>query len=497
MKKFLLAVLICLLFCTLTASANEYGLRGGVLNIVEGVDAYDGYSASSNADNGNKEIGGCLTNQAILKNRYHALLISVWKDGKTWRTDASSTTAVYQPGTGWDKYPNVPTLRHTQDGFTLTYGDTEQYDFTWVERGYYLLTYVRYGREDGNYNSYFTSEDGFQFWQSGELDGESAIGDAIWETDGINLGEFNITQMPRSLAELRRLNTVRACFDEADVYHTPILNRSGEKKGQKLAVYSAPDKSSYRSSSGKASMSTGGAYQVWGVENGWTMISYEVSMRTWRTGYVQAELDDFALTWANIPLTAAVDTFLTDDPFCSQYAQAQIPAGTALTGLTRVDEFYAYVAWEQNGQPIRGFVPLKDLQPMYDRAFSATDDLLYAEVCWDVMDAIIGKWCDADGIDRTRLVLYSGGSYRRHMPGDGASYREEGNFRVYRGADGAYVLVLRAEDNTETRYTLTRDFWLNLTNGQQTAPNPDGTVTVQSLPDVTLYRDEFSSIGNG
>ena len=484
MKKFLSAALICLLFCTLTASANEYGLRGGVMNIVEGADAYDGYSVAGKADNGNQWVGDRYVNQAILKNRYHAVLISVWRDGKVWRVDADNTTAVYQPGQGWDEYPNIPKLAHDDTGFTLTYGDQEQYHFVLQEEGY-VLDRVIYGMDEYFSDSYQMTPNGFEFWQSGMADAFTPIGDAIWHTDGINLGEFNITQMPRSLGELRRLNAVRALFDEAEACHTPVLGRSGDKKAQKLPVYSAPDKSSYRSSSGKAAMSTGGAHQIWGIENGWTMISYEVSLRTLRIGYVQAELTDSpALTWADIHLTAAVDTFLTDDPFCSQYAQAQIPAGTLLTGLSRCDEYYAYVAWEQNGQPIRGFVPLKDLQPKYDTAFSAGQDALYADVRWDVMDALIGKWSAPDSLDRARMVFYADGVYRNHMPGDGASYREEGNFRVYDDGRGDYILLIRTEDNAEACYALT----LNL----------DGTISLTDEEGTGVYvREEYSSIGNG
>ena len=484
MKKFLSAALICLLFCTLTASANEYGLKGGVINIVEGVDAYDGYSVAGEADDGSKWVGDRYVNQAVLENRYHALLIAAWRDGDTWRVDTASTTAVYQPGDERGEYPNTPGLSHFENGFTLTYGEKEQYHFVWQD-GAYVLQRVLYGMDEYFSDSYLSTPEGFQFWQSGMADTFTPIGDAIWHTDGITLGEFNITQTPRSLAELRRLNAVRALFDESEAYHTPVLGRSGDTKAQKLAVYSAPDTSSYRSSSGKASMSTGGAYQVWGVEDGWTLISYEVSLRTCRIGYVQAELTDSpALTWADIPLTAAVDTFLTDDPFCSQYAQANIPAGTVLTGLTRVGEYYAYVAWEQDGQPIRGFVPLKDLQPLYDTALSVGQDALYADVRWDVMDALIGKWSARDGADRTRMIFYADGVYRNHMPGDGSTYREEGNFRVYDDGRGDYVLLIRTEDNRETRYGLT----LNL----------DGTISLTDEDGAHIYvREEYSSIGNG
>lgn len=486
MKKFLSCALSCLLLCTLAASAlaNGYGLLGGIYDIVTTGNRYEGYVCYT-ADDGNKQVQGLYVNHAILENRYHRVLIAAYRDGSVWKTLNAATTAVYQPGDARGEYPNTPTLSHTANGFTLQYGDTERYTFVW-EDGMYVLNRVNYDVSDGYANSYVTSAEGFQFWQSG-MDGTfTPVGDAIWNTDGISLGEFNITQMPRSLAEMRRLNAVRALLDEGDYSTTAVFNIPGEEKGKKLAVYSAPDEDSYRSSEGKASMSTGGQYAVWGEENGWTMISYEVSTRTSRIGYVHADLaDGVELSWAEIPMTAAVDTFLTDDPFVSQFAQAYIPAGAQVNVLTRSGEYYAYVAWEQNGQPIRGFVPMKDLQPLYDTAMTTGRDFLYTDSRWDVMDALIGKWTAQDSADRSRMILYSGGVYRNHMPGDGSSFREEGNFRVFDAGDGSYELLIVTEANEEYHYALTL--------------NPEGTITLTDDAGVsTVYeRGEYSTFGNG
>lgn len=337
MKKFLSCAMSCLLLCTLATSAlaNEYGLEGGIYDIVTTGNRYEGYTCpASAADDGNRQVQSVYVNHAILQNRYHRVLIAAYRENSVWKTLNAATTAVYQPGDERGEYPNTPTLSHTANGFTLQYGDTERYTFVWQD-GVYVLTNVRYDVNNSFANSYVTSEEGFTFWQSGVSDTFTPIGEAIWTTDGITLDEFNITQTPRSLAEMRRLNAVRALLDEADIYSSPVLGRSGDANGRKLAVYSAPDENSYRSAGGKASMSTGGAYMIWGVEDGWTMISYEVSTRTSRIGYVHAELDDDpVLTWAEIPMTAAVDTFLTDDPFVSQYAQAYLPAGTEVSVLS-------------------------------------------------------------------------------------------------------------------------------------------------------------------
>ena len=53
MKKILLMTLACLLFLCHAASANEWGLRGGIYDIVSDDDRYDDDLYSALADDGN------------------------------------------------------------------------------------------------------------------------------------------------------------------------------------------------------------------------------------------------------------------------------------------------------------------------------------------------------------------------------------------------------------------------------------------------------------
>ena len=78
MKKILLMTLACLLFVC-SASANSWGLRGGIINIVENSDRYEEYTAT--ADSGNKIVMDRHVNQAIMESRYHAQLIAAWRNG--------------------------------------------------------------------------------------------------------------------------------------------------------------------------------------------------------------------------------------------------------------------------------------------------------------------------------------------------------------------------------------------------------------------------------
>lgn len=491
MKKYLTLMLSLLLACSLAlpASANGWGLIGGIYDIVSDDNRYKDYIAI--ADDGNERYGsseyGRHVNHAVMNSRYHNVLIAAQREDKVWEAEVVSTTAVYQPG---DERADQVVLTHEGGGFCLAYlnpesGESaEEYYFQYVE-GEYRLQRVRYHADEEYANSYILEDGGLLFFQAGPENAPQPIGDALWITDDITLEEFNIDQMPRSIPEVRRLNMVsEALTTDAELLQVTDV-WEGVKNGRKLPVYSAPDKASYRSADGKASVGMGGEVEIYGTAEGWTMIRYEVSQRTSRIGWIEGEFAlDAPLTFARVPLTAAVNTFLTDDPFVSQYAQTYIPAGAALTGLARCGEYYAYVEYAQGGTLFRGFVPMKDLMTKFDRAISP--DAPAAEVCWDVMDLLVGKWdVDAGGsLMGDRCIFFADGTWSNHLPSHQSPDKVEGNFRVYEGGDGSYTLVMSTEENTEARFTLMR-----LEDGAITLVNEDG--------EGTYRRDEYSTYGNG
>lgn len=472
MKKILLMAFGCLFLFTSLASANEWGLSGGAYDIVSEDKRYDGYTAI--ADSGNEILADYgHVNQVIMKNRYDAFLMSVSRVGKVWQLDTVNHAAVYQPGDKRGEFPNAPELENWGDGLKLSYGEKETYTFLWNGEEY-ILSDVRYKADEHYTDCYIATKDSLEFWQSNPGDTFLPIGDGLWPTV-ITLGEFNITQMPRSLAEVRQLTMVSNALMDA-----PQLETTGAWKAVKdagmLAVYSAPDAASYRSASGKASVSLGGDFAIYGTVGDWTLIGYEVSPRTSRIGYVQKPLGDEPLAFAEVALTAAADTFLTDDPFVSQYAQVKIPKGAALTGMAQCGEYYAYVEYQAD-KLYRGFVPMKDLIPVYDRTLTTGTDRKTADVRWDVMDALCGKWYAAGGSYKNDLVLFSNGSFRRR---EAYQVRDEGNYRVYDAEDGVCRLYLITEDNREATHALTL--------------NEDGTITL----DGKVYRrEEYSTYGNG
>lgn len=496
MKKFLLIAMSCLLLVSLAspALANGWGLKGGIYDIVSDDDRYDGYTAA--ADDGNREQSGRHVNHAVMQSRYHAVLIAAVREDGRWTAETVSTTAVFQPGKIPEGFPPVPTLSHLDEGgFTLSYGEKEVYTFLRDEDGEYYLHRAKLQQDEWYRNVLLWQPEGMLLWQDGPGDAFVPVGDALWETASITLDEFNIAQMPRTMAEVRNISLISGHLTPPHAQPlTAIATLEGSANGRTLPVYAAPDAASFRAAEGKASVSLKGDVTVYGVEDGWTLISYEVSPRTSRFGYIEGDYaDGKALEWCPTALVAAADTFLTDDPFVSQYAQVQIPKGMELTGLAQCGEYYAYCEFTLEGTVCRGFVPMKDLTTKYDEGMSLSTQVedgtapLMADVRWDVMDALVGKWDPASGGTGGRLILFSNGGYRSHVPGDASRNQEVGNFRVYDGENGAYELLISlealpagVEGGHDRYYTLTL--------------NDDGTIT---LDGVVYRRNEYSTYGNG
>lgn len=484
MKKYLATILSALLLLAqcAPAMANGYGLLGGIYDIVSDDDAYDAYTAL--ADSGNALDGGEHVNQAILSSRYHNQLIAAVREGKVWKADTVSTRAVYQPG---DARNVRPVLAHTGGGFTLTYDRREEFTFCRTDSGYFLRD-VRFDLLSNYANSIQWTEDegyrGYLFWESGVENSWERIGDALWLVDKLDLSRFNIDQLPRSIADVRRMNTVSAALRTDCGWLTVQEQHLGARSSRKLAVYAAPDAKAYRAASGKASVSTGGEMALYGEYDGWTMVEYAVSQRTGRIGFVNAQLmsreNPLPLLETPAALVTARDTFLTDDPQVSQYPQMTLPAGTPVEGLAQFDAFYALVRIPGTNQPIWGFVPLRDLSLAQDDA------------CWDVMERLIGKWRDPAG-DPSLYVLYAGGEYRAVLKDEDYTWlgEEWGRWRIvacpadaaYPG-DPLYELVFTDEEGTEARFGLQ----------MQT----DGSILLLTEEGSTRFvRNEYSTYGNG
>ena len=350
-KRWILLILPLMVALMMNAaSANQWGLRGQALNIVEHTHDYDEYSCV--ADDYKSQTNAT---RVILGSRYHNQLVAVDEVKDGWKDAIFLTTAVYQLSeldeTGY------PKITRTKNGFELAYPDID-------ERYYFELQHNNEGR------TFYTLMEA----QMGDVKVERiasygyrvALGEdsAMWMTK-ITLEDFNIHNMPkRGPDDVRRINEASEGLQYFACLYPEVV--SGQKSGKKsYAVYSAPDTSSYRAAKGKASVSTGDDYKLYLTVGDWSLIEYRVSLRTSRFGWAQLGKHGDATTdeIVHVPMLTAFDTYLTDDPNVSEYHQAELPAGTKLTALSHPDNQWAYVYVEAtvDGKITRGFVPQRDV----------------------------------------------------------------------------------------------------------------------------------------
>ena len=371
---FLVIALMTALLLSGTASANSWNLKGKLLGAMIKTHDWDDYIL----------LGNQADPFAVMKARYHHALFFV-DDLERLHV---YTTAVYQP----DDKRGAPSLMIMDQDLYLSYGNDEQYVFSpWTEDGEYLLTSATIG--DFQLLSNLGNDGAYSYWAN-EKDST-----ALWWAK-VRLSDFNIKLLPHSVAEVQTMNLMQAQLDSslqclgfvAGSGENYNVDQPGEplkigKKGT-TAVYSAPyGKSAWRAGKGKAAAGLKG--DIWLLsqyrnEEGqsYACIRYNVSERTQRIGYALcknlglAEITDWhpdePLTgFAHVDVEAIADTWLTDDPDVSQYAQFKVPKGTQFTCMGLYNDYYAYVGAEvkngrfvDGGAIIWGFVPIRDLKPM-------------------------------------------------------------------------------------------------------------------------------------
>lgn len=180
---------------------------------------------------------------------------------------------------------------------------------------------------------------------------------------------FNYRYFPKTPEEADALLTVAPVIPknqgDPNALKSPVeLNL---RTGEKYDVFSAPGRSSYRPANGKAVMSTNDWVQIFGEEDGWVLVQYDISSGEMRFGYVDASVlprnaNIRQLSWASIPYTTVVRTALTDDPLNSCKQLMQLPEGEQVTCLATMGS-WLYVETELNGRAVRGFIPVVDAAP--------------------------------------------------------------------------------------------------------------------------------------
>ena len=100
---------------------------------------------------------------------------------------------------------------------------------------------------------------------------------------------------------------------------------------------------------------------MFGEYDGYIMIQYGISAKRFRVGWIDAgalpgSAQVPALSFVNEEQVLLQDCAMTDDPFMSRTAIAQLEAGTQVTALAHFGD-YLYIETTVDGQTVWGFVP--------------------------------------------------------------------------------------------------------------------------------------------
>ena len=478
MRKVLFALALLVLLPRM-ALANSWGLPGALFPLFHDVAAYaDYHMAECDAQTARGRPGEVAA--FVMESRYHRELFVARRqaDGQ-YAIEARSTLAVSQEGSGDFSL----TL---QNDSCLTFGEKGLCSYTfeyspfaagpggrWVLTGAMMTSAVP-GRAHEFVSSALTVTHGEDIWDVSYTFTTPGQADARWMTDvivlwdapereGPGMNAFNAALFPQTADEVRALNRIESMLTRQTMRPTRI---AGTKNGGRCAVYTAPDERSCRMAKGKAEVSLGGDVLLFGAEGEWAMIGYQVSPRTARIGYIHApELARTArgLFFTRVQATITQETFLTDDPMLSLYPQMTLETGALVTFLCQWDAYTAYVQTSQDGQTIRGFVPLRALA-LPEPEENAELETVLAGTSWRFLagGSLLGDFqrYEADG-----SCVESSFDYGRPLAaqGDGSGFdglyeedeasRRRGTWAVTRGGGALAALA----DETQAVLTVTRE----------------------------------------
>ncbi|MBR1585742.1 MAG: hypothetical protein IJ662_09400 [Clostridia bacterium] len=232
--------------------------------------------------------------------------------------------------------------------FSLADWEEQQFSFTAFEigkNGVWTLRKLTYHGDEA-----VIGESGVTYYFEGEKLGR-ANGEV--QTD---LRYFSFASFPKSLHAAREKLSSPPALPASSQLQAKNVKFTG---GKKYAVYTGPGKDFYRAADGKAAVSTNDWIQVFGYEDDWILIQYDITADHLRFGWIPRSTlpkgaDVGPLNLGDQTIILRQDTFLTDDPLKSRSRLEALAAGRQITWLATMGDWY-YVQDEETR--MRGFVP--------------------------------------------------------------------------------------------------------------------------------------------
>ena len=366
MKKTCFVLLVLLLGVLFTGT---YGYADGVPtqgveNIPQGVTDYlDGSRWSGWEITGWVNPDGNLSSSAcafavVKRGRENVLVAFGWKDGK-WIYKWYNPTALPQVSAPIlllcdDWQINDGFSGHRFSSYYIFNNETMEARCKWVQQKDSSWRLVHMACYDPLMFYDTSVENALRLYNVGWVEGQETD---VWVygTYQTNLRYFSFSAFPRTVKEAREKLSNPPTIPSG----TLSAQKVSFSGGKKYEVYQGPGEEYGRAGNGKASVSTNDWIQVFGRENGWIMIQYDISSDHMRIGWIpEAALPSSAkvldLQYTPVTVRTIEQVNLTDDPLASQSSVAVLPADSTVTWLASMGE-WAYVECT-GARLLRGFV---------------------------------------------------------------------------------------------------------------------------------------------
>ncbi|MBQ8094648.1 MAG: hypothetical protein IJ242_13905 [Clostridia bacterium] len=350
MRKQIVLVLVVLCLLSMTAAAEYSSMPGAVSQII-----YDRYYGCCVTGYVNPAYGNTAfvaiqndgTNDLVCLQNRNGRWSYAWHRREVMPQDGMEIVLVDR------SYSNYGGL-NLGTAFSIREAVNGCYETIWEQQsGEWHIRAMLYVDTDGSIVETFRIySDGVRYTGWDANGGSQFVAGSVQD----NIRYFIYSIFPKNLSTLRKkLSTPPAIPD--GTLTAQNIRFSG---GQQYPVYSGPGEYYLRGGNGKAMVSTNDWIQVFGREEDWILIQYNISNNKMRIGWI----DDVALPsnayvpdldFTPIICHTAYTVNVTDDPLNSQAVLTTIPAGAEVDWLAALGE-WAYIEYT-DAEICRGFVP--------------------------------------------------------------------------------------------------------------------------------------------
>lgn len=206
-----------------------------------------------------------------------------------------------------------------------------------------------------------------------EVYAQDMNGSVFCDTVAVDPAEFDVNKkgfseiLARAGAYVAQRNDPPFVVSDGSAYALPKPQLARFKKSGKYDVYTGPGTQYAREANGKASVSTNGWIQVFGEENGWLLVQYNVNGSQNRFGYIKATQQAAgvsvpALTWGSETAAYVDRPHLTNDPLRSfMEIDVIMPASNTYRRLGTLGGLDYIETVTSQGKRVRAFAQREEL----------------------------------------------------------------------------------------------------------------------------------------